>query len=64
MRIADQAHKAPGVAAVEGAVTGAVATEHDHPITDYDKQTAVRAYERERTNRAGVIQAADQHMGD
>jgi hypothetical protein len=64
MSIADQAHKVPGVAAVEGAVTGPVATEQDPPIADYDKQTAVRTYEHERTNRAGVIQAADQHMGD
>ena len=29
-----------------------------------DTATAVRTYERERKNRAGVIQAADQHMGD
>ncbi len=40
MSIADKARKIPGVAAAEGAVTGAVATEDDLPITDYDKQTA------------------------
>ena len=133
MSIADHARKVPGVAAVEGAITGAVATEQDLPIAHYDKQTAddiaarlngftqrelrlidayerkhenratitdkiakltgdepwsgydeqsvdaittalrdtdddtaaaVRTYERERKNRAGVIQAADQRLGN
>ncbi|MDA0163666.1 hypothetical protein OM076_25555 [Solirubrobacter ginsenosidimutans] len=40
MSLADKARKVPGVAAAEGAVTGAFATEDDLPITDYDKQTA------------------------
>ena len=40
MTIADSARKIPGVAAAEGAVTGALATEQDLPIADYDKQTA------------------------
>jgi hypothetical protein len=40
MSIADRVRKIPGVAALQGAVTGAVATEHDLPIKDYDKQTA------------------------
>lgn len=40
MSIADKARKIPGFAAAEGALTGAVATERDLPITDYDKQTA------------------------
>lgn len=40
MSIADTARKIPGVAAAEGAVTGALATEQDLPITGYDKQTA------------------------
>ncbi|HEY6886245.1 MAG TPA: hypothetical protein VI300_00660 [Solirubrobacter sp.] len=40
MSIADKARKVPGVAAAEGAVTGAFATEDDLPINDYDKQTA------------------------
>jgi len=40
MGISDAVRKIPGVAAVEGAVTGAVADEKDLPITDYDKQTA------------------------
>src|SRR6476620_5213697 len=40
MSIADKARKIPGVAAAEGAVTGAMATEQDLPIADYDKQTA------------------------
>lgn len=38
--IADAARKIPGVAATEGAITGALATEEDLPIKDYDKQTA------------------------
>jgi uncharacterized protein (UPF0335 family) len=40
MSIADKARKIPGVAAVEGAITGAMASEKDLPITDYDAQTA------------------------
>src|SRR4051794_24888763 len=40
MSIADTARKIPGVAAAEGAVTGALATEQDLPIPGYDKQTA------------------------
>jgi hypothetical protein len=40
MSISNTARKIPGVAAVEGAVTGALATEQDLPIKDYDKQTA------------------------
>ena len=40
MSIADKARKIPGVAALEGAITGAVASERDLPIKDYDKQTA------------------------
>ena len=40
MSIADKARKIPGVAAVEGAITGAVASEKDLPIADYDAQTA------------------------
>lgn len=38
--IADAARKVPGVAAAEGAVTGALATEQDLPIKDYEKQSA------------------------
>jgi hypothetical protein len=133
MGITDMARKIPGVAAVEGAITGVLASEKDLPIKDYDKQTAaeitaklkglsqrelrmigayehkhedratiidkiakltadepwsgydeqtadaitaalreadkdtaqsVRAYERERKARAGVLQAADQCIGD
>ncbi|WP_157592391.1 hypothetical protein [Solirubrobacter soli] len=40
MSIADKARKIPGVAAAEGAITGAVATEEDLPIAHYDQQTA------------------------
>ena len=40
MSIADKARRILGVAAVEGAVDGAGATEQDLPIKDYDKQTA------------------------
>ena len=40
MSISDSARKIPGVAQVEGAVTGALATEGDLPIADYDKQSA------------------------
>ena len=40
MSISDSARKIPGVAAAEGAITGALATEQDLPIAEYDKQTA------------------------
>ena len=40
MSITDKARKIPGVAAVEGAITGALASEKDLPIKDYDAQTA------------------------
>ncbi len=40
MSISDKARKLPGVAAAEGAITGALATEQDLPIAGYDKQTA------------------------
>ncbi len=40
MSIKDTARKIPGVAAVEGAFTGALATEQDLPIAAYDKQGA------------------------
>jgi len=40
MSIADKARKIPGIAAAEGAVTGAIATEQYLPIADYDQQTA------------------------
>ena len=40
MSLADKARKLPGVAAAEGAITGAVAEEHDLPIANYDQQTA------------------------
>ena len=40
MSISDSARKIPGVAAAEGAVTGAFANEQDLPIADYDNQTA------------------------
>src|SRR5690349_10746739 len=40
MSIADKARKLPGVAAAEGALSGAIASEQDLPIADYDKQSA------------------------
>ena len=40
MGISDSARKLPGVAKVEGAVTGALVDEKDLPINGYDKQTA------------------------
>ena len=40
MSVSDKARKIPGVAAAEGAITGALATEQDLPIAGYDKQTA------------------------
>lgn len=40
MSIADKVRRIPGIATVEGALTGAVATERDLPIKDYDRQSA------------------------
>ena len=40
MSISDSARKIPGVAAAEGAIAGAMATEQDLPIAGYDDQTA------------------------
>ena len=40
MTIADKARKIPGVVAAEAALNGALASEQDLPIKDYDKQTA------------------------
>ena len=40
MSIADRVRKIPGVASAEGALTGAVATEQDLPIKNYDRQSA------------------------
>lgn len=40
MSISDSARRIPGVAAAEGALTGAVATEEDLPIAGYDEQSA------------------------
>ena len=57
MSIADQARKVPDD---EQSVDAITTTLRDTDDTD----TAVRTYELERKNRAGVIQAADQHMGD
>jgi len=56
MSIADQARKVPD----DGQSVDATTTLRD---TD-DTATALRTYERARKNRAGVIQAIDQHMGD
>ncbi|HEX5617635.1 MAG TPA: hypothetical protein VFX51_04415 [Solirubrobacteraceae bacterium] len=57
MSIADQAYKVPDD---EQSVDTITTTLRDTDDTD----TAVRTHERERKNRTGVIQAADQHMGD
>ena len=40
MSMSDSARKIPGVAAAEGAIAGAMATEEDLPIAGYDDQTA------------------------
>ncbi len=40
MSIADKVRRIPGMASAEGALTGAVATEQDLPIKNYDKQSA------------------------
>jgi len=57
MSIADQARKVPDDEQTIDVIT---TTLRDTDDTD----TAVRTSERERKNRAGFIQAADQHMGD
>jgi uncharacterized protein (UPF0335 family) len=81
MSIADKARKIPGVAAAEGAITGAVADEQDLPIKDYDKQTAtditaklkgfsqrelrmIDAYERKHENRATITDKISKLSGE
>jgi hypothetical protein len=81
MSLADKVRKIPGVAAAEGAITGAVANEQDLPIKDYDKQTAaditaklkglsqrelrvIDAYEREHENRATITDKIAKLSGD
>jgi hypothetical protein len=53
MSIKDTARKLPGVAAIEGAVSGAIAREQDLPIADYDKQSA--------TDIASKLKGLSQH---
>ena len=81
MSIADSARQIPGVAAAEGAVAGAFASEDDLPIADYDKQSAediasrlkgfsqrelrlIDAYERKRENRATITDKVAKLTGD
>jgi uncharacterized protein (UPF0335 family) len=81
MSIADKARKLPGVAAIEGAITGAMASEQDLPIKDYDKQTAaditarlkglsqrelrmIDAYERKHEDRATITDRIAKLTGD
>jgi uncharacterized protein (UPF0335 family) len=81
MSIADKARKIPGLAAAEGAITGAVATEQDLPIADYDKQTAaditarlkgfsqrdlrmIDAYERKHEDRSTITDQIAKLTGD
>ena len=81
MSIADHARKVPGVAAAEGAITGALAGAEDLPIKDYDKQTAddvagrlkgfsqrelrmIDAYERKHQNRATITDKITKLTGD
>ena len=65
MSMADSARKIPGVAAAEGVITGALATEQDLPIAtaldDTDALTAREAknYERDHKGRTGVIETAE-----
>ena len=40
MSMSDTARKIPGVAAAQGAITGALATEDDLPLANYDDQSA------------------------
>jgi uncharacterized protein (UPF0335 family) len=81
MSIADKARKLPGVAAIEGVITGAMASEQDLPIKDYDKQTAaditaklkglsqrelrmIDAYERKHEDRATITDRIATLTGD
>ncbi|MEA2157050.1 MAG: hypothetical protein QOE11_3190 [Solirubrobacteraceae bacterium] len=81
MSIADKARRIPGVAAAEGAITGAVAIEDDLPIKDYDKQTAadvaarlkgfsqrelrlIDAYERRHENRSTITDTIARLSGE
>jgi hypothetical protein len=79
MSIRATARNIPGVAALEGAVTGALATEQDLPIAGYDKQSAadiasrlkslsqlrmIDAYERKHENRTTITDKIAKLAGD
>lgn len=81
MGITNMARKIPGVAAVEGVITGVLASEKDMPIKDYDKLTAaditaklkglsqrelrmIDAYERKHQNRTTIIDKVGKLTGD
>ena len=67
MSIADKARKIPGVAAAEGAVTGALANEGDLPIANYDKQTAddivakLKGFSQRELRMIGAYEAKNQN---
>jgi hypothetical protein len=72
MGITDVTRKIPGVAVLQGVISGVLASEQDLPIKDYDKQTAaeitaklkgfsqrelrmIETYERKHEDRATII---------
>ena len=75
-RTSRQARKVPGVARAEGTVKGAVASESDLAIANYDSLSAdeaqeklsdlakVKAYERKNQNRSTVTARIDSLQGD
>jgi hypothetical protein len=69
MTIADKARKIPGVAAAEGAVTGALTSEQDLPIVDYDKRTAhdvaakLKALSQRELRMIGAYEAKRENRG-
>jgi hypothetical protein len=69
MTIADKARKIPGVVAAEGAVTGALTSEQDLPIADYDKHTAadiaakLKTLSQRELRMVGAYEAKRQNRG-
>jgi hypothetical protein len=69
MTIADKARKIPGVVAAEAALNGALASEEDLPIIDYDKQTAqaiatkLEGFSQRDLRRIGAYEAKRKNRG-
>jgi hypothetical protein len=67
--IADKARRIPGVAAAEGALTGAFTSEQDLPFVDYDKHAAhdiaakLKGFSQRELRTIGAYEAKHENRG-